>query len=158
MAHPDVSCDEILQAVRQFNPSKAPGTGRYACYCLSRCWHIIGKNICLMIKSFLKSGHLLRETNRTHNILIWKRQILKKFLIIDSLVVYKFFWELLANRFRMMLPMLTSPLQSAFVPNRDIYDDNLIVHEVLSMFPNTVQKNGFMTIKLNMEKTYDRLK
>lgn len=23
MAHPDVSCDEILQAVRQFNPSKA---------------------------------------------------------------------------------------------------------------------------------------
>lgn len=71
---------------------------------------------------------------------------------------YKFLSKLLANQLRTILPKIISPLQSAFVPQRDIHDNILIAHEILSMFFFLNRtKVGYKTIKLDMKKAYVKL-
>lgn len=50
-------------------------------------------------------------------------------------VTYKFISKLLANTLGVVLPTNMSPLQSAFVPKRDIDDGISVAQEILSMFP-----------------------
>lgn len=69
----------------------------------------------------------------------------------------EFIFKVLANRLRMMLPLITFSLQSAFVSNKDIHCNFLVAHEILSTFSRTHSKRGYMVIKLDMEKSYNRL-
>lgn len=48
-------------------------------------------------------------------------------------------------------------LQSASIQNKDIHDDILIAHGILSMFNKNQRSKGYMVIKLDMEKAYHRL-
>lgn len=45
------------------------------------------------------------------------------------------------------------------IPNRDIHDNNLITYELLTTFSKEKNNNkkGYMAVKLDMEKSYDRL-
>ncbi|XP_057251441.1 uncharacterized protein LOC130591711 [Beta vulgaris subsp. vulgaris] len=49
------------------------------------------------------------------------------------------------------------PLQGAFVPERLIQDNILIAHEVFHSFSKKSGSEGWIAIKLDMEKAYDRL-
>lgn len=62
-----------------------------------------------------------------------------------------------ANRLHTILPRWISPLQSAFIPTKDIHDDILVVHEFLSSFAKRCTRKVCMTINLDMEKANDRL-
>ena len=55
-----------------------------------------------------------------------------------------------------MLPKLIHPLQGAFVPNRSITDNVLIAHEVIHSFKKSKNAKGWIGVKLDMEKAYDR--
>lgn len=52
---------------------------------------------------------------------------------------------------------LINPLQGAFVSDRAIQDNVLIAHEIFHSFRNRKGKEGWMTIKLDMENAYDRV-
>lgn len=57
------SMEEDSSSVTSDKPSKPLGLGNmYAIY--HKCWHIFGKTICLMVKSLLKCGHLIKEINK----------------------------------------------------------------------------------------------
>ena len=58
---------------------------------------------------------------------------------------------------RPILERLVQPTQSAFVLHRAIHDNILLVHEVLNKFHHFKGKKGYVTIKLDMEKAYDRI-
>lgn len=49
------------------------------------------------------------------------------------------------------------PFQGAFVPDRLIQDNILIAHENFQSFKCKSGSTGWIAIKLDMEKTYDRL-
>jgi len=64
---------------------------------------------------------------------------------------------LLVNRLRPCLDSIISPCQSAFVPGRQIHDNILLVCEIMNKFKSTKVKKAWVTLKLDMEKAYDRV-
>jgi hypothetical protein len=64
----------------------------------------------------------------------------------------------LANRLKKVLPSIISPSQSAFIPGRLIIDNILVAFEALhTMDAKMKGKEGFMALKLDMSKAYDRV-
>jgi hypothetical protein len=71
--------------------------------------------------------------------------------------VYKIISKVLANKLKSFLPKIISPLQLAFVPKRNIQDNTILAHELLHTFKLKGGKCGFMFMKMDMEKTFDRM-
>jgi hypothetical protein len=70
----------------------------------------------------------------------------------------RLFPKVLANRLKVTLPMVISLNQSAFLPGRLITDNILAAYETLhTMQTRLWSKVGFMGIKLDMSKAYDRV-
>jgi hypothetical protein len=50
-----------------------------------------------------------------------------------------------------------SPLQSAFVPSRNIQDNTILAHELLHSFKHKRGKRGFMFLNMDMEKAFEKM-
>ena len=71
--------------------------------------------------------------------------------------IYKLVTKVLVNRIRPMLDKLVSPLQIAFVLDRKRMDNMIIVQELIHTMKQKKGKQGYMAIKVDLEKVYDRL-
>ena len=66
---------------------------------------------------------------------------------------------MLANRLKEVSPAIISPYQSAFILGRLITDNILAAYKTLhTMHSRMYSKSGFMVVKLDMSKAYDRVK
>ncbi|XP_071905812.1 uncharacterized protein [Coffea arabica] len=158
----EVMEDEIHDALFSMNPEKAPGQDGMTPLFFQKFWNTIKSDIILAIKAFFHSGHMLRSVNHTVISLIPKilhPTTLKNFRPISLYsVFYKIISKILANRLKSVLDLCISKTQSVFIPGRHILDNVIIAHEYMHFLKNKRQgKEGYMAIKLDMAKAYDRV-
>lgn len=73
-------------------------------------------------------------------------------------VIYKIIPKVLANRLKLILHDIISPIQSAFILDRLITDNILIAYETLhNLNSQSKSKQRFKALKLDMSKAYDRI-
>ena len=66
--------------------------------------------------------------------------------------------NVLANRLKFFLPNIISEHQSAFMKNRLISDNLIVAFKTLhSMKNHKTGKTGYIAVKLDMSKAYDRV-
>ncbi|XP_027096192.1 uncharacterized protein [Coffea arabica] len=107
-------------------------------------------------------GHLLKSVNHTVITLIPKvlnPTSLKHFRPVSlCTTMYKVIAKILANRLKCVLHSCICKNQSAFIPGRRILDSIMVSHEYLHYLNNKRHgKDGFMAVKLDMSKAYDRV-
>ena len=72
-------------------------------------------------------------------------------------IVYKIVTKILVARIRPFLDKLVSPLQSAFVLGRRSVDNAIVVQEIIHTISNKKGRVGYMAIKVDLEKAYDKI-
>jgi hypothetical protein len=156
------TADEVVQALKQMAPLKAPGPDGLPPVFYQRYWHLIGEDITEAVLASLNSGQILKAVNHTYVTLIPKvknPEVVAEFRPISLCnVIYKIISKVLANRLKTILPHIVSESQSAFVPGRLITDNILVAFETLHHMQHQTRGNsGSMALKLDMSKAYDRV-
>lgn len=110
---------------------------------------------------FFSSSRLPVGVNDTYITLIAK---VEKPLLISQFrpislcnVIYKAITKVLANRLQPLMCRLIGPTQGSFLPSRFISDNIVVVQEVIHSMKRKKGMKGWMCLKLDLEKTYDRL-
>ena len=119
-------------------------------------------NITQAILSCLNSSFILKSINHTSIALIPKvknRERVSEFRPISLCnVIYKVVNKVIANRLKPFLNSIISETQSAFIADKLITDNVLIAFESLHHMKTCCsRKTGFMALKLDMSKAYDRM-
>ena len=153
--------DEIKATLFQMQDLKAPGPNDFPMLFYKEYWHIVGELVTQAVTSFFEVGRLPKEVNSSLIVLIPKisnpSSVNSFYPISLCNVVYKIILKLLVAKLRPVLHKLISPCQSAFIPRRLIAKNQVVVHELLHSFKVRKVKTGFMAIKLDLQKAYDRV-
>lgn len=91
---------------------------------------------------------LIPKTNRSENI--------KQFQPI-SLCTFKLLTKVLADRLKEMLTEVISLNQSNFIPRKQITNNIVVCQEMLHTLKTKKGRKGGMVVKIDLEKSYDRM-
>ncbi|KAL9674277.1 hypothetical protein QQ045_030548 [Rhodiola kirilowii] len=129
---------EVKRALFQMHPTKVQGLDGFSALFFQSNWHIVGSDVTREVKVAERVEDLRPISLCT--------------------VVMKIITKALANRLKEVLPAIIAQTQSAFIGGRLITDNILIAHEA-SHFIRGIhkQKNGYISMKLDMSKAYDRV-
>ncbi|KAF7135399.1 hypothetical protein RHSIM_Rhsim08G0131400 [Rhododendron simsii] len=157
-----VTDEEIKEATFQLGALKTPGPDGFPGLFFQKFWDIVGLDVCSAVKSFFREGYLMKEVNMTNLVLIPKVFSLECLSHLRPISLCNFclkiITKVLANRLKGILKHLISSNQSAFVPGRLIQDNIFIAHEAFHFLQQKKKGNeGFMAIKLDFNKAYDRV-
>ncbi|XP_021737182.1 uncharacterized protein LOC110703699 [Chenopodium quinoa] len=156
------SSEDIRSAIFSIEDSKSPGPDGFPSAFFKNMWDLVGSSVVSAVQHFFAHGYLLKDWNRTFLALLPKvdsPEVVSQFLPIGLCnVIYKCIAKCLTSLLRQVLPSLVADFQNAFVPGRLLLDNALIAHEALT-YVNTwkAKKKFFASIKLDMNKAYDRV-
>ena len=124
-----VSINEIKEALKSIDDSKAPGPDGYTAKFFNSAWSVVGEDLCNAVKEFFNSGKILGEINATIISLVPKIKSPSKVSdyrpIACCNVVYKLISKILTNRLKHVLCRIISQNQSDFILGRSITDNIL---------------------------------
>lgn len=153
---------EVKEALFQMNPDKAPGPDGMTPGFFQKHWKIVGEDIVQMVGKFFNDGMLNNALNATNIVLIPKKK--SPSLVSDlrpiSLcnVLVKIITKVVANRLKEMRESFISENQSAFMKGRLISDNVMIAYKIMHFMKRKRRgKEGYMALKLDMSKAYDRI-
>jgi hypothetical protein len=154
--------EEVQSTLHNMAPLKALSPDGFPAEFFQKNWNLVREYICSAIIGLLNTSILLDFLNMTHIALIPK---LKNPITVSDYrptslcnAVYKLLSKVLANRLKKILPYIISLVQSAFVPGRLVTDNVLAAYETLHTVHARIKgKKGFMAVKLDMSKAYDRV-
>ena len=156
------SKEEVDVAIKQMAPLKAPSLDGMPPIFYQSFWQNVGPEVSNTILSCLNSETLLKSINHTFITLIPKvcnTESVTEFRPISLCnVLYKIISKVIANRLKPILNSIIVEAQSAFIADRLITDNILIAFESLHYMNSQCSgREGFMAMKLDMSKAYDRV-
>ncbi|KAM6556810.1 hypothetical protein CsatB_003829 [Cannabis sativa] len=155
------SHEEIRQTLFSMGSLKAPGPDGMSVLFFKHYWNTVGQDVCDAVVDFFQSGNMHRGFNATNIALIPKVPNPKKVSQFRPIslcnVIYKVISKIIANRIRVFLPRLICPTKAAFVPGRNIQDNNVLIQGIIHSFKRKKGKDGFFAIKIDLVKAYDKL-
>ncbi|KAL2938369.1 LINE-1 retrotransposable element ORF2 protein [Bienertia sinuspersici] len=154
--------DEVFGALCEMLPCKAPGPDGMHAIFYQKFWHIVGEDVTKYVSKILHEGCFPEEVNNTNVALIPKVKqptTAAEFRPISLCnVLYKLVSKCIVRRLKDILVEIITENQSAFVPGRLIIDNALITLELFhSMKKRSRSRKGYMAVKLDMSKAYDRV-
>jgi hypothetical protein len=152
---------EVINAIKDMKSLAAPGPDGLPAKFYHTYWDIVGKDVIKSTLNVLNSNGDPSSFNSTNICLIPKTNNPTQpsdFRPISLCnVTLKIITKTMANRIKTILPDIISTNQSAFVPGRLITDNIIIAHEVFHYLAQTNSQTGFIGLKTDMAKAYDRL-
>ncbi|KAL4370540.1 hypothetical protein AHAS_Ahas06G0076000 [Arachis hypogaea] len=154
--------EEVTQALKQMHPTKAPGPDGMPALFYQKMWRIVGNDISDYVLNILNHEADPSPINSTHICMIPKiktPRYAKDFRPISLCnVIFKLVTKTIANRLKQILPDIVGEFQSAFVQDRLITDNGLVAFEIFHYMKKKVTgQKGYIGIKLDMAKAYDRI-
>ncbi|XP_061339878.1 uncharacterized protein LOC133286473 [Gastrolobium bilobum] len=126
-----------------------------------RNWEILKDQVLTSMRGYLDKPQLIQEINYTMLALIPKIErpcLMKQFRPIALCnSIYKGLSKILANKIKPLLGSLISPNQVSFVPRRQIQDNIIIAQELVHAMHKMKGRKSFLSIKIDLEKAYDKL-
>lgn len=154
------SREEIKETLFHMHDLKAPSPDGFPALFYKEFWPTVGDAVTNAVLSFFTNGCLPREANSSLIVLIPKSAnptTANNFHPISLCnFVYKVISKILVTNQRPILDKIISPCQSAFIPGRWITENQVIAHELLHSFKMRKVKSGFMALKIDLQKAYDR--
>jgi hypothetical protein len=156
------TAEEVNDALKQMHPLKAPGPDGFGVCFFQYHWGIVGNTIRYAVLDFLNNGNFAPSINYTFIALIPKTLSASSVTDFHPIslcnALYKIITKFLVNRLKKVLPEVISQFQNAFVPGRMITNNILVAYEALhTMHTRMKGKKGYMAVKLDMSKAYDRV-
>ena len=113
------------------------------------------------VKKIFEDRKVPKALNRTLIALIPKTQgpeTLENYRPISLCnTMYKIVTKIIMARLPPFLDKLISPLQTAFVPRRKGIDNMIIAQEIIHSLGKKRGRTGYMALKIDLEKAYDKL-
>ncbi|XP_077231884.1 uncharacterized protein LOC143864904 [Tasmannia lanceolata] len=151
--------EEVEVGVFSMDRNKAPGPDGFCMAFFQSCWEYVKGDIFKFFKDFYEGMELDRGTGASFIALLPKIKSAVK--VSDfrpiSLVgcLYKVLSKVLGDRLKVVLPMIISTNQCAFVSQQQILDCSLVANETVDWLVKT--GSAGVVCKLDMEKAYDRV-
>ena len=156
-----VSDEEIKNGLWSLKAFKAPGPDGLHAGFFQRFWLTVGSSVKEEVKRIFANWEVSEEVNKTLIVLIPKipgPETLSNYRPISLCnTIYKIVSKILVARLRPLLGNIISPLQSAFVPGRRGTNNAIIAQELIHTISRKKGRSGFMAIKIDLEKAYDKL-
>ena len=142
-------------------PFKAPGIDGLHAGFFQRFWLLVGDLVKREVKEIFATQKFPTYLNQTLIALIPKQigsELVSHYRPISlCTTIYKIVTKILVHRLKPLLPSLISPMQSAFLAGRRGSDNVIIAQELIHTLKNRKGREGFMVVKIDLEKAYDRL-
>ena len=152
---------EIKDGLWALKAFKALGSNGLYTGFFQRFWLIVGDSVKAEVRKAFTECKIPEYLNRKNVVLIPKMvgpESLGSYHLISLCnTVYKIVTKILVARIRSYLDKLVSPLQSAFVSGRRSVDNAFVVQEIIHTISNKKGRVGYMAIKVDLEKAYDKL-
>jgi len=156
------SAKEVEDSVRSMGKYKAPGPDGFQTVFYQHCWDIVGPSVVSCVLKFFETGQLPREMNDALLVLIAKVEKPEKITQFRPIslcnVLFKTITKAMVMRLKRVMPMLIGPAQASFIPGRLSTDNIVVVQEAVHSMRRKKGKVGWMLLKLDLEKAYDRIR
>ncbi|KAM6584214.1 hypothetical protein CsatB_011216 [Cannabis sativa] len=157
-----VSEEEVRKAVFQMHPDKSPGPDGMTPAFFQKCWPIVGSKVVENVRCFFEHGTLADHCGDANVVLIPKTRNPERMSDLRPIalcnVLFKIITKVMVNRMKPFMDSIIFENQSAFIPGRLISDNILVSFEILHYLKRKRKgKEGFMALKLDMSKAYDRI-
>lgn len=158
----EFSFEEFTATIKEMHSDKAAGPDGLNPGFFKSFWSVMGREVFECCRNWLRQNSFPAELNHTNVVLIPKKEnaaCLKDLRPIALCnVLYKIVAKVLANRLKVVLPLVISENQSAFIQGRSITDNVLAIFEIIHHMSTKRQNNvGEVALKLDISKAYDRV-
>ncbi|KAG7558925.1 Ribonuclease H-like superfamily [Arabidopsis thaliana x Arabidopsis arenosa] len=153
---------EVVAAVKSMGKFKAPGPDGYQPVFYQKCWDTVGSLVIRFVLEFFESGILPQAANDALIVLLAKvakpERITQYRPVSLCNVLFKVITKMMVIRMKSVISKLIGPAQASFIPGRLSIDNIVVVQEAVHSMRRKKGRKGWMLLKLDLEKAYDRIR